>query len=96
MLNGSGGPHAGSAVAADPVPVVVTAPAGGAKVVVRDSNGAVVFKGNLAIGDSRTVEASPPIRVQSSDGSVTVGIAGVDRGPVGETGTAAQGTYAAD
>ncbi|WP_110183250.1 helix-turn-helix domain-containing protein [Nocardioides solisilvae] len=96
VLNGSGGPHAGSAVAADPVPIVVAAPAGGARVVVRDSSGAVVFQGNLAIGDSRTVDASPPVRVQSSDGAVTVQVNGVDRGPVGEPGIAAQGTYAGD
>ncbi|WP_185996292.1 helix-turn-helix domain-containing protein [Nocardioides campestrisoli] len=95
VLNGSGGPHAGSTVVADPVPVVVTAPAGGAKIVVRDSTGAVVFQGALAIGESRTVDASPPVRVQTTDGAVTVGIAGVERGPIGEAGVAAQGTYAA-
>ncbi len=95
VLNGSGGPHAGSTVVADPVPVVVTAPAGGARIVVRDSSGAVVFQGALAIGESRTVDASPPVRVQTTDGSVTVGIAGVERGPIGEAGVAAQGTYAA-
>ncbi|MCY7400015.1 MAG: helix-turn-helix domain-containing protein, partial [Nocardioides sp.] len=48
VLNGSGGPEgAGSAPLADPVSVVVTAPTGGARVVVRDGGGAFVFKGDL-------------------------------------------------
>ncbi|WP_104106736.1 helix-turn-helix domain-containing protein [Nocardioides sp. 616] len=94
VLNGSGGPHGGSAVVADPVPVVISAPTGGARVVVRDSSGAEVFRGNLAIGESTEVNASPPLRVQSSDGAVTVVVDGRDRGPVGESGQAGQGTYA--
>ncbi|MCD6638981.1 MAG: helix-turn-helix domain-containing protein, partial [Nocardioides sp.] len=67
VLNGSGGPQgAGSAPAADPVPVVVSAPAGGARVVVRDGNGEIVFAGPLAVGQSRELAVSPPVRVQSS------------------------------
>lgn len=96
VLNGSGGPHGGSGVAADPVEVEVTAPSSGARVVVRDSSGEVVLRGRLAIGETRTVEASPPLRVQASDGSVTVSVAGKDRGPIGDAGRMAQGTYAAD
>ncbi len=96
ILNGSGGPHGGSAKAAEPIPVVISAVSGGAQIVVRDSTGIVVFKGNLAIGDSKTVKASPPLRVQTSDGAVTVSVAGRDRGPIGEPGQAAQGTYAGD
>ncbi|WP_101524759.1 helix-turn-helix domain-containing protein [Nocardioides houyundeii] len=94
VLNGSGGPHGGSAVVADPVPVVISAPTGGARVVVRDSSGAEVFRGNLAIGESTEVNASPPLRVQTSDGAVTVVVDGRERGPVGEPGQAGQGTYA--
>ncbi len=96
ILNGSGGPHGGSAAAAEPVAVVISTVGGGARIVVRDSTGNLVFKGNLAIGDTKTVQASPPLRVQTSDGAVTVSVAGRDRGPIGEPGQAAQGTYAGD
>ena len=68
VLNGSGGPGgAGTAPPADPVPVVLTAAAGGAHVVVRDGAGEVVFKGNLAVrpdprdrGLARRCGSSPP------------------------------------
>ncbi|WP_426246633.1 RodZ domain-containing protein [Nocardioides sp. LHG3406-4] len=96
VLNGSGGPHGGSAKAADPVPVEISAVSGGAHIVVRDSTGAEVFRGNLAIGESKIVKASPPLRVQTSDGAVTVSVDGRDRGAVGEPGEAVQGTYAAE
>ena len=96
VLNGSGGPYGGSATAADPVPVQVAAVAGGASIVVRDATGAIVFDGNLAIGETKTVKAAPPVRVQTSDGAVTVTVDGVERGPVGEPGRAVQGTYAGE
>ena len=96
VLNGSGGPYGGSATAADPVPVQVAAVAGGASIVVRDATGAIVFDGNLAIGETKTVKAAPPVRVQTSDGAVTVAVDGVERGPVGEPGRAVQGTYAGE
>ena len=94
VLNGSGGPGGTGAAALDPVQVKVSAPVSGAAVLVRDSNGTVVFEGNLAIGESTTVKASPPVRVQSSDGSVTVTVAGKRRGSIGEAGEPGQGTYA--
>jgi hypothetical protein len=94
VLNGSGGPNGGGvAPAADPVPVVVSAPAGGAHVVVRDGSGEIVFKGNLAVGDAKQLDAAPPVRVQSTDGAVTVGLSGQEARPVGEPGVAGQGTY---
>lgn len=94
VLNGSGGPRgAGSAPAAKPVPVVVTAPSSGARVVVRDGNGEIVFAGALAVGQSRELQVSPPVRVQSSDGSVTVAIDGTKARPVGEAGVPGQGTF---
>lgn len=94
VLNGSGGPDgAGTAPAADPVPVVVSAPSGGAHVVVRDGAGEIVFKGNLAVGDVRELDAAPPVRVQSTDGALTVALAGQAARPVGEPGVAGQGTY---
>lgn len=94
VLNGSGGPSgAGSAPAADPVPVVVTAATGGAHVVVRDGAGEIVFKGNLAVGETRELDAAPPVRVQSTDGAVTVTLDGQEPRPVGEPGVAGQGTF---
>ncbi len=97
VLNGSGGPQgAGNAPLADPVAVVVTAATGGARVVVRDGSGQEVFKGNLAVGQTREVQASPPVRVQSTDGAVTVSLAGGAARAVGEPGIAGQGTFVAD
>lgn len=97
VLNGSGGPQgAASAPAAKPVAVVVSAPSSGARVVVRDAAGTIVFKGNLAVGQTRELEVSPPVRVQSTDGGVTVTVAGGTARPVGEAGVAGQGTFVAD
>lgn len=96
VLNGSGGPEgAGSAPPADALPLVVSAPKGGAQVVVRDSAGEVLFKGNLSVGQTRELKASPPVRVQSSDGAVTVSLDGAKPRPVGQPGVAGQGTYVA-
>ncbi|MBS2938305.1 helix-turn-helix domain-containing protein [Nocardioides sp. J2M5] len=97
VLNGSGGPQgAASAPAAKPVAVVVSAPSSGARVVVRDAAGTIVFKGSLAVGQTRELEVSPPVRVQSTDGGVTVTVAGGTARPVGEAGVAGQGTFVAD
>ena len=96
VLNGSGGPAGNSGAAVAPVKVVVQAPSSGAEVVVRDSAGTVVLQGSLAIGDEQVVSATPPLRVQTTDGSVTVTVAGKKRGPVGEAGEPAQGTYVGD
>jgi cytoskeleton protein RodZ len=95
VLNGSGGPQgAGNAPVADPVAVVVTAaPTGGARVVVRDASGEQVFKGDLAAGQSRDLKVSPPVRVDSTDGAVTVSLAGGEPRTVGEAGLAGQGTF---
>ncbi|GAB3023167.1 hypothetical protein GCM10011376_39130 [Nocardioides flavus (ex Wang et al. 2016)] len=96
VLNGSGGPQgAGNAPPAEAVPVVVSAPSGGARIVVRDGAGEVVLKGTLAVGQTRELEASPPVRVQSTDGAVTVSVAGGEARPVGEPGVAGQGTFVA-
>ena len=93
VLNGSAGVHNSAPRAVDPVPVVLTAAGGGARVVVRDGTGKVVFTGNLTFGESKTVEAAPPVRVQSSDGSLEIGIAGEARGALGATGEPAQNTF---
>ena len=97
VLNGSGGPQgAGSAPLADPVTVVVSAPTGGARVVVRDGAGEEVFDGALAAGQTRELKASPPVRVMSTDGAVTASLAGGEALPVGESGVAGQRTYVVD
>ncbi len=97
VLNGSGGPQgAGNAPPADPVAVVLTAVGGGARIVVRDAAGTEVFVGNLAAGESREVQASPPVRVQSTDGAVTASLAGGEARAVGEPGIAGQGTFVVD
>ncbi len=97
VLNGSGGPQGtGNAPLADPVPVVVSAVSGGARVVVRDAAGEDVFKGSLAAGQTKELRASPPVRVDSTDGAVTVSVAGGEARAVGEPGVAGQGTFVAD
>ncbi|GAA1150175.1 helix-turn-helix domain-containing protein [Nocardioides aquiterrae] len=92
VLNGS--PSSGTKLG-PAVPVVLDASAGGAHVVVRDGAGSVVFNGDLAFGDSRTIKAAPPVRVQSSDGGLRVTVDGQDRGPLGADGQPAQNTFAA-
>jgi Helix-turn-helix domain len=92
VLNGSAGVQNSPAQAADPVPVVLTAAGGGARVVVRDGTGKVVFVGNLTFGETRKLQVAPPVRVQSSDGSLEIGLAGEPRGALGTTGEPAQNT----
>ena len=93
VLNGSGGPNHQGAPVAPAVPVVISAPASGARVIVRDGAGAVVFSGDIAFGGSKTLSVSPPVRVQSTDGSVTVSVDGEDHGPLGATGSPGSGTF---
>ncbi|MGN0064038.1 MAG: helix-turn-helix domain-containing protein [Nocardioides sp.] len=94
VLNGSGGPDGSSGAAlADPVKVVLSTPAGGAHLVVRDASGEIVFKGSLTAGATKELKASPPVRVQSSDGAATVALDGQKARPVGEAGVAGQSTY---
>ncbi|KRE96216.1 hypothetical protein ASG76_04045 [Nocardioides sp. Soil774] len=97
VLNGSGGPQgAGSAPLAEPVTVVLNAPTGGARVVVRDGAGEEVFEGALAAGQTRELKASPPVRVMSTDGAVTAALGGGEPRAVGESGVAGQGTFVVD
>ena len=93
VLNGSAGVDNTAPQASDPVPVVLTAAGGGARVVVRDGTGKVVFTGNLTFGETKKLQAAPPVRVQSSDGSLEIGLAGEPRGALGATGEPAQNTF---
>ncbi len=95
VLSGSGGPNHASPppAAGKPVPVVVTADGGGARVVVRSGTGAVVFSGELALGQQHRLQVSPPVRIQSTDGAVRVQVAGQDRGHMGPAGSPASASY---
>ncbi|QBR91451.1 helix-turn-helix domain-containing protein [Nocardioides euryhalodurans] len=86
VLNGSAGVDNGQGRAAPKVPVLLTAEGGGAQVVLRDGTGTVVFDGGLAFGESRTFQVSPPVRIQTSDGSLTATVDGEERGALGVTG----------
>jgi hypothetical protein len=93
-LNGSAGPNNSLQLLGDPVPVVLIASGGGAHVVVRDGAGNVAFSGDLSFGESRTLKGvAPPVRVQSSDGSLKVTVDGEDRGALGAGGQPAQNTF---
>ncbi|MEO6510268.1 MAG: helix-turn-helix domain-containing protein [Nocardioides sp.] len=93
VLNGSGGPNHRGAAAAPAVPVVISAPGSGARVIVRDGAGTVVFNGDIAFGASKSLSVSPPVRIQASDGSVTVSVKGEDRGPLSTSGSPGSGTF---
>lgn len=79
----------------NPVPVTISAAGGGAHVVVRDSRGKVVFSGDLAFGESKRLRVTPPLRVQTSDGSLEVAVGDGKGDALGKTGEAAQRTYTA-
>ena len=89
---GSGGVH-GAGAAGKAVPVLLRAAGGGAHVVVRDGNGRLAYTGNLAFGESRSLEVIPPIRLDSSDGGVVVIVNGEDRGRLGELGRPATALF---
>ncbi len=93
LADGSAGLTSGSTDTAARVPVVLTAAGGGAHVVVRDGAGKVVFTGSLAFGQSRTLQVSPPVRIQTTDGSLEVTVDGQDHGAMGKTGQPAQDVY---
>lgn len=92
-LNQSSGINNGTSNAGPKVPVVLTATGGGAVVVVRDGSGAVVFDGDVAFMQTVELQVTPPVRVQSTDGSLTVSVDGEDRGALGATGQESQNTF---
>ena len=94
LANGSAGLTSGGELAA-PVDVLLTAAGGGAHVVVRDGGGRVVFKDSIAFGATQALKVSPPVRVQSSDGSLEVTVDGQAHGALGETGQTAQDVFTA-
>lgn len=94
LADGSAGLTSGGQATA-PIPVVLTAAGGGAHVVVRDGTGKVVFTGSLAFGQSRTLQVSPPVRIQTTDGSLEINVDGQDHGAIGKSGQAAQDVFTA-
>lgn len=95
VLNGSRGIDNGGTQVGKPVAVLLTAAGGGTNVIVRDGSNEIVFSGDLAFGESKELRVAPPVRVQSSDGSLEVGVAGNEAEAVGETGQPATGTFIA-
>ena len=94
LADGSAGLSSGGQLA-PAVPVVLTAAGGGARVVLRDGGGKVIFTGALAFGQSQTFSVSPPVRVQSTDGSLEVTVDGKRHGALGKTGQPAQDVFTA-
>ncbi|MGA8248364.1 MAG: helix-turn-helix domain-containing protein, partial [Nocardioides sp.] len=94
ILSGSGGPnHSAKGPKAQPVAVQLTAAGGGAHVVVRNGEGRVAYSGDLAYGQTHTVQVAPPVRIRSTDGSVTVRVAGQNRGRMGPAGRPVSASY---
>lgn len=103
VLNGSAGvdnghpvaPGSGPASVAEPVQVRLSASQSDTRVVVRDGDGTVVFTGELVLGERRSLQVEPPVRVLAADGgAVEIRVAGVDRGFLGEPGEPARRSFA--
>ena len=103
VLNGSAGVGdspvvpAPGAPAVEPLEVRLTATQTDTRVQVRDGNGEVVFRGLLVLGERKTVQAAPPVRVRAVDAySIEVSVNGRDRGLLGTTpGEPARRTFRA-
>lgn len=98
MLDGSAG-VAGPAVDPAPAPVEVrlVGSLAGSDVVVRDRAGAVVWAGQIAPEDQRTLRVTPPVRIRAeTGGAVTVAVNGTDRGLLGQPGAPARGLFHRD
>lgn len=86
VLNQSGGISDTAAAKGDPVKLTLTAAGGGATLNVRDGAGEIVFDGSLAFGQTTELRVVPPIRITSSDGSVTYAVGKNKAKALGETG----------
>ncbi|MDX6324689.1 MAG: hypothetical protein QOK15_1043 [Nocardioidaceae bacterium] len=98
VLNGSAGLGKGydaqAPAAAQQVPTTVTAVTAGVHVQVRDGKGALIFEGDLAIGQSKELSVDPPVTVVADNGSaLSVKIAGRDLGAVGTAASPATKVY---
>lgn len=70
----------------DPVKLTLTAAGGGATLNVRDAAGRIVFEGNLAFGQTTELKVVAPIRIYSTDGSVTYAVGAARAKALGDTG----------
>jgi hypothetical protein len=93
ILNGSPGGKASLTSKTTEVPVTLVAATGGAKVIVRDGAGKVVFDDQIPFMGTVDVQAAPPVRISSSDGGLQVRLDGTDKGAIGSTGHRAEQTY---
>lgn len=94
VLNQSGGISKAAAAKGDPVRLTLVAAGGGAQLVIRDAAGEIVFDGNLAFGQTSELKVVPPVRIWSSDGSVTYAIGGKEPKALGDTGAEVSKTVA--
>jgi Helix-turn-helix domain len=93
ILNGSAGPNNAGTSTANPVLVKVKA-LRGARVIVRDGDGAIVFRGNLAIGEVKALDVVPPVRISANDGAaVKVAVAKHRYGTLSDTAQPANDTF---
>ncbi|MDN5743869.1 MAG: DUF4115 domain-containing protein, partial [Nocardioidaceae bacterium] len=86
VLNQSGGISKAAAAKGDPVTLTLTAAGGGAEINVRDAAGQIVFDGDLAFGQTTVLKVVAPVRIFSSDGSVTYAVNKSDVQALGKTG----------
>ena len=108
ILNGSAGVEGGypstsddgnaagntAATPAKPVAVRLSASQSDSRVVVRDGEGAVVFSGELVLGERKTLRVAPPVRIRAADGgAVEARVAGRDRGLLGVAGEPVRRTF---
>lgn len=95
VLNQSGGVAKAAEAKGDPVKLTLTAAGGGAQLVVRDGAGEIVFDGNLAFGQTSELKVVAPIRIWTSDGSVTYALGDGRAQALGDTGAEVSKTLVA-
>jgi len=89
--DGSGVPNY---IGTQPVTLRLTASDGGARVVVRDDQGDVAFRGSIAADEHQELSVVPPVTVEVKDkGAVAVAIDGHDKGFVGGAGAQGSRTF---
>jgi hypothetical protein len=99
VLNGSAGltgSYGEPRTAPAPTPVATTLSAvnAGTHVEVRDGDGALVFEGDLVIGEVKRVEVQPPVAVTADNGgALAVSLDGQDMGFIGEPDQPATQVY---
>ncbi len=100
VLNGSAGvagdqsPKPPPAPAPKPVDVTIAGVQDSSQVVVRDRAGKVVWAGAVTVGEKRSLQVTPPVKVQAQNaGALQVTVNGTDRGALGVLGQPATRTF---